>query len=158
MLMAVVEVRDPGLFRRFSSPLVAIAGLAAVAFQTLLHGGFPIALGPGVGAVLLIGWLESVKVPFPRPLAFAGGMSYALYLWHKDLMVSFGVVGVLIAIAGAAASWAFVERPMLERAHAVGARIRRPRPRLEPAELLPAELLPAEPQIPIEVPVPVSSN
>lgn len=128
MLLAVIEVRDPGLFRRFASPLVAIGGMIAVTYQALLHGQFPIALGPGIGAVLLIGWLASVKVPFGRPLAFAGGMSYALYLWHKDLFLSFGVVGLLIAIAGAAASWALIERPALERAHSLGARLRQPRP------------------------------
>lgn len=167
MLLAVIEVRDPGMFRKFASPLVAVGGVVAVVFQTLLHGEFPIALGPGVGAVLLIGWLASVKVPFARPLAFAGGMSYALYLWHKDLFLSFGVIGLLIAIGGAAASWALVERPVLEWAHSAGARLRRP---LTPVAIPPAitaalpvlsephELVRVEVQVPVEAPVPVSST
>ncbi len=128
MLLAVIEVRDPGLFRRFATPVAAVAGIAAVVLQTQIKGGFPIALGPGIGAVLLIGWVAGVRVPFARPLAFAGGASYAMYLWHKDVLVSFGVIGLLIAIAGAAASWAFLERPVLELAHGVAARRRLVRP------------------------------
>ena len=49
--------------------------------------------------------------------------------WPFEVIgVAFGVVGLLIAIAGAAASWALIERPALERAHSLGARLRQPRP------------------------------
>lgn len=154
MLLAVIDVRDPALFRRFASPLVAVGGLVAVASQMLVHGGFPIALGPGVGAVLLIGWLASVKVPFARPLAFAGGASYALYLWHKDMFLSFGVVGLVVAIAGAAASWMLVERPMLNWAHAI-ARMQRST-RGSTGHLESAKLVPAQVDVPIEGTAPVS--
>jgi peptidoglycan/LPS O-acetylase OafA/YrhL len=123
MVLAVIEVRDPGLFRRFATPWVALVGVAAVTLQTQIHN-FPVALGAGVGTALLIGWLASVRLPFARALAFAGGASYAMYLWHKDLFLAFGGIGLLIAVAGAAASWAFVERPILELAHAVVARSR----------------------------------
>jgi peptidoglycan/LPS O-acetylase OafA/YrhL len=164
MLLAVIEVRDPALFRRFASPFVAVAGVAAVAIQTLVHGGFPIALGPGIGAVLLIGWLSSVRVPFPRALAFAGGASYGMYLWHKDLFVTFGVGGLLIALIGAAASWALVERPILHVAH--GLAERRPRPRATseapgrgmgplPAPLQ-LERVPLDVHLSVEVPVAAS--
>jgi acetyltransferase len=139
MLLAVVEVRDPRLFRRFASPWVAVAGVVAVLLQTQLQNGFPIALGPGVGAALLIGWVAGVHVPFARTLAFAGGASYAMYLWHKDLFLSFGVIGLLIAIAGAAASWAFVERPILDMAHGV-TRHRRVAPL--PEEIVPVPVSP----------------
>jgi peptidoglycan/LPS O-acetylase OafA/YrhL len=134
MLLAVVEARDPELFREFAHPWVAVAGVAAVALQTQIPHGFPVALGPGIGAVLLIGWVSGVRMPFGRALAFAGGASYAMYLWHKDLFTSFGVLGVLIAIAGAAASWAFVERPILERAHGIA---RQRRAATEPEEIVP---------------------
>lgn len=125
MLLAVVEVKDPALFRRFASPWAAVAGVVALAVQTQIPHGFPIALGPGIGAVLLIGWVAGVRIPFARGLAFAGGASYAMYLWHKDLFMSFGVLGLLIAIAGSAMSWAFVERPILGMAHRLGGRRRR---------------------------------
>jgi len=56
-------------------------------------------------------------------------MSYATYLWHKDLLIAFGPVGLLIALAGAAASWALLERPILAQAHRVaGTRTQRPAP------------------------------
>jgi peptidoglycan/LPS O-acetylase OafA/YrhL len=128
MLLAVVEARDPGLFRRLATPWVAVVGVVAVLAQTQIPGVFPIALGPGIGAALLIGWVAGVRVPFAGPLAFAGGASYAMYLWHKDLFTSFGLLGLLIAMAGAAASWAFVERPVLELAHRVATRRRIVRP------------------------------
>ena len=41
-----------------------------------------------------MGWLLHHRVPGTRALAFLGGASYAMYLWHRDLMISFGVVGV----------------------------------------------------------------
>jgi peptidoglycan/LPS O-acetylase OafA/YrhL len=123
MLLAVIEVRDPALFRRFATPWVAAAGVVAITIQTQVHN-FPIALGAGIGTALLIGWLGSVRLPFGRALAFAGGASYAMYLWHKDLFLAFGGVGLLIALVGAAASWGLVERPILTFAQAVAARTR----------------------------------
>jgi len=47
-----------------------------------------------------------------------------MYLWHKDLLLAFGIGGLAIALVAAAASWALVERPVLAWAHA----ITRPRP------------------------------
>jgi peptidoglycan/LPS O-acetylase OafA/YrhL len=44
-----------------------------------------------------------------------------MYLWHQDMLESFGLLGLLIAVAGAAASWAFVERPILHLAHRIAA-------------------------------------
>jgi peptidoglycan/LPS O-acetylase OafA/YrhL len=126
MLLAVIEVRDPRLFRQFSAPWVAVVGIGAVVVQTQLHN-FPVALAAAIGTPLLIGWLASVRVPFARALGFAGGASYAMYLWHKDLFFTFGVFGLVIAAVGAAASWALVERPVLEFAHGVVARRRTPR-------------------------------
>jgi len=123
MLLAVIEVRDPAMFARLSAPWVAVVGAGAILVQTLLHG-FPIALAAGIGTPLLIGSMASMRVPFPRALAFAGGASYAMYLWHKDLFISFGALGLVIALVGAAASWAIVERPVLAVAHLVAGRRR----------------------------------
>ena len=121
MLLAVVEARDPRLFQALSARWVAVMGVGALFVQTQLHY-FPVALAAGFGTPLLIGWLSSVRVPYARLLTFSGGASYAMYLWHKDLFLSFGVLGLFIAAAGAAASWAFVERPILGMAHGVAAR------------------------------------
>ena len=126
MLLAALEVRRPSAFRRLAAPWVPLAGVGLMLVQIWTQSGTIIVLGTGIGAALVIGWLRSVRVPFARPLAFAGGASYALYLWHQDAIESFGLLGVLIAVAGAAASWAFVERPVLELAHRLAATWRRP--------------------------------
>jgi peptidoglycan/LPS O-acetylase OafA/YrhL len=120
-----VEVRDPEVFRKMSRPWVGIVGIGFIVVQTLLHH-FPVALAAGIGTPLLIGWLAGVRVPYGRALAFAGGGSYAMYLWHKDLFLSFGIVGLPIALVGAALSWALVERPILALANGVAARWRQP--------------------------------
>ena len=123
MLLAVVEIKHPSVFARLSAPWVPIVGLTGILVETQLRA-WPLALGAGIGTPLLMGWLLSVRVPFARALSFAGGASYALYLWHKDLFISFGVVGLPIAIVGSAMSWALIERPILDRAHALAARRR----------------------------------
>ncbi len=123
MLLAYIEVRRPQLLRRLSGWWAPFVGMAFIALETQMRG-FPFALGAAIGTPLLIVWLRTVRVPYARFLAFSGGASYAMYLWHKDLFVTFGLLGLLISIAGAAASWAFVERPVLEVAHALVARFR----------------------------------
>ena len=42
-----------------------------------------------------------------------------MYLWHKDLLLTFGLAGLVLALIAAAASWALVERPILNGAHAI---------------------------------------
>jgi peptidoglycan/LPS O-acetylase OafA/YrhL len=130
MILAVVEVKHPGVFRRLRGHLVLALGTALVGIGCL-HYADPVALPTGVGTALVMGWLLHHRVPGTRALAFLGGASYAMYLWHRDLMISFGVVGVVLAAVGAAASWAIVERPVLERAHRVTARWRA-KPAAEP--------------------------
>ena len=131
MLLAFVEVRRPEIVQRLSGSWAPIVGIGFLVLETQMRG-FPFALGAAVGTPLLIAWLRTVRVPFARALAFSGGASYALYLWHKDLFITFGLLGVgwiglMIAVVGSAASWAFVERPILELAHRVVARSRPPR-------------------------------
>ena len=55
-----------------------------------LHHGDPIALPTGVGTMLVMAWLLQHRIPGGRALAFGGGASYALYLWHRDLLIAFG--------------------------------------------------------------------
>jgi peptidoglycan/LPS O-acetylase OafA/YrhL len=91
-------------------------GLAYIALG-MLTSVFPIPLGAVLGTPLVIGWLLHHHVPGERALVFAGGASYALYLWNYDLLRAFGLAGLAIALVGSALSWTLVERPVLEWAH-----------------------------------------
>lgn len=124
MLLAVLEVRRPGIFARLRGwqyLAIGIAYLVLGALTTLL----PVSLATGVGTALVMAWLLQHRLPGARALAFIGGASYALYLWHKDLFTEFGPwLGLAIAVVASAASWAFVERPILARIHELTARRR----------------------------------
>ena len=100
----------------------------AEASSGCLHLADPLALPTAVGTVLVMAWLVQHSFPGARLLAFMGGASYAMYLWHRDLLLTFGVEGLLIAAIGSAASWALVERPILEWGHRIAARFQRVRP------------------------------
>ena len=130
MLLAILEVRHPirfGWLRR--SPYLALgATFVAVGAHP---GSVPAACRspPASARSLLVGWFRHHPLPGARALAFAGGASYALYLWHKDAFIAFGpALGLAIAVIGAGLSWALVERPILARAHALAARRRFPVP------------------------------
>ena len=88
---------------------------AAVSFAAVIAS---LVLGTGTG-VRWMGW---------RPLAWMGEITYGFYLWHIPLLVLARGTGVLpegivlglvvlpVAIAFGAASWYFVERPIMRRA------------------------------------------
>ena len=152
MLLASIEARRPELLRPLASWWAPVAGIAFLALETQMRG-YPVALGAAIGTPLLIAWLRTVRVPFARILAFSGGASYAFYLWHKDLFVTFGLLGfgwlgLLIALVGSAASWAFFERPILEVAHEFVARSRSARLLERPV----GELQVAEVTVPVSLP------
>jgi peptidoglycan/LPS O-acetylase OafA/YrhL len=99
---------------------------AAVAFGTIIAA---LVLGTGSG----LRWLGR------RPLAWFGQISYGFYLWHIPLIVwarghglldgsaPFDVAVMLpIAVSFGAASWYFVEQPLMKRAaRQTGSRARR---------------------------------
>jgi peptidoglycan/LPS O-acetylase OafA/YrhL len=136
MLLAVLEVRHPFRFHRLRHwPFLAIGmGLIVLGALTTV---FPVALATGLGTALLMGWFRHHPVPGARALAFVGGASYAMYLWHKDAFIAFGPwAGLALAVVASALSWALVEHPVLARVHAAVARRRisaRPQPLPAPA-------------------------
>lgn len=127
MILAVVEVKHPGVFKRLGDRVVLLLGTALVVMGCITMAD-PIALPTGIGTMLVMGWLVHHRVPGARALAFMGGASYAMYLWHRDLFTAFGVPGVVIAAIGSAASWAIVERPILDWAHRTAAGWRNNKP------------------------------
>ena len=125
MLLAVTEARHPAVFAALARTPLMFGGLALIG-AGMLTSRLPIDVGPLLGAPLVIGWLLQHRLPYARALVFAGGASYALYLWHYDLLRTFGVAGVLIALVGASLSWLVIERPILHWAHRVARRWHRP--------------------------------
>ena len=123
MLLAILEVRHPirfGWLRRW--PYLAL-GVVFLALGAMTSAFYPVAIVTGVGTVLLVGWFSHHPLPGARALAFTGGASYALYLWHKDAFITFGpALGLGIALIASGLSWALVERPILRRVHAIAAR------------------------------------
>ena len=116
MMLAVLEVKRPDILRGFGSPAFLLSGivcLTAGALTSIL----PLAIGAAVGTPMLMGWLLQHRLPGARLLTFAGGASYAMYLWHKDLLIAFGPAGLALVVVGSVLSWAVVERPILARAH-----------------------------------------
>ena len=127
MLLAVVEVKRPALFTPLHQPAVLLIGVALIVTGALISY-LPVAIATGFGTALVMGFLLQHPLPFGRALGFAGGASYALYLWHKDAFIAFGpFVGLAIALVASGASWALVERPILARIHAIDAHRRRER-------------------------------
>jgi peptidoglycan/LPS O-acetylase OafA/YrhL len=118
MLLAVMESRHRATFVQLASWPYLILGGTFIVLGMVAHV-LPIALGAGIGTPFVMGWLLQHRVPGVRALAFLGGASYAMYLWHKDMLLAFGIVGLPMALVGAAASWVIVERPILNWAHAL---------------------------------------
>ena len=117
MLLAVLQVRRPATFAYLAHPAFLLLGGVFLVLGTLT-GWLPVAILTGVGTALVMGFVLQHRVPFASALSFAGGASYAMYLWHKDLFIAFGpVVGLAGAVAASALSWALVERPILRRIH-----------------------------------------
>jgi peptidoglycan/LPS O-acetylase OafA/YrhL len=131
MILAVIEVKHPALFPRLAGPAALAIGIGLVLLGCVQMAD-PVAIPSGVGTAFLMGWLLQHRVPGGRALAFAGGASYALYLWHRDLFIVVGIWGLPIALIGAALSWALIERPVLDRAHRISKRWRAAPP-AEPA-------------------------
>lgn len=117
MAVALIERSHRAVFARLASPRWLAIGINYIAFG-MLTSILPVGIGSTIGGAIVVAWLLQHEVSGARSWAFLGGMSYAAYLWHKDLIIAFGPAGAVIALVGAAASWTLVERPILRWAHA----------------------------------------
>ena len=142
VLLALAEAGDPGPAALVRRALGRIApDLRALVGAGLIVAGFALldrerrfpgawALLPVMGTALVVAagpgaWLNRTLLSL-RPMVALGLISYPLYLWHWPLL-SFARLGaggevplaerlglVALAVALAAATWAFVERPVRE--------------------------------------------
>jgi peptidoglycan/LPS O-acetylase OafA/YrhL len=131
MVAAIVEVRYPERFAWLARWPVALVGGIFIVIGLLPNPVF-VDFASSIGAGLAIPWLSRREWRFARTLAFLGGMSYAVYLWHLDLLQAYGAISLPFALLASAASWAFVERPILEWAHRFSARRKAARTETKP--------------------------
>ena len=99
----------------------------AVAMEVLADSGAAVAFA-AIIAALVLGTGTGVRWMGSRPLAWMGEITYGFYLWHIPLIVCArglgllpggvlsGVVLLPVAIAFGAASWYWIERPIMRRA------------------------------------------
>jgi peptidoglycan/LPS O-acetylase OafA/YrhL len=116
MLLAVMEIKHPATFAQLAKWPYLVLGMTFIVLGMIFHV-LPVAVAPIIGTPFVMGWVLHRPLPGARLFSFLGRASYAMYLWHKDLISAFGLFGVAIAIVASAASWAIVERPILEQAH-----------------------------------------
>ncbi len=124
MAIALIERSHPAIFARLAERGWLAIGIGYLVFG-LLTPILPVGIGSTIGGAIVLGWLLQHPVRGAGTWAFLGGMSYAAYLWHKDLIMVFGPIGAVVALVGAAASWLLVERPVLRWAHRYRPSIRR---------------------------------
>jgi peptidoglycan/LPS O-acetylase OafA/YrhL len=99
---------------------------------TLVYGA------PALGAGMLIA--ADLTVPMPSVWAAGAAISYAVYLWHGDLIAYGRSAWMLVpALVIASASYVLVERPILRLARSVsrrlGSRLPEPRAGLVPVSI-----------------------
>ncbi len=99
----------------------------AVAMEVLADSGAALAFA-AIIAALVLGTGTGVRWMGSRPLAWMGEITYGFYLWHIPLIVCARGLGLLpggvlsgvmllpVAIAFGAASWYWIERPIMRRA------------------------------------------
>ena len=99
----------------------------AVAMEVLADSGAALAFA-AIIAALVLGTGTGVRWMGSRPLAWMGEITYGFYLWHIPLLVCARGLGILpsgivlglavlpVAIAFGAASWYWLEQPIMRRA------------------------------------------
>jgi peptidoglycan/LPS O-acetylase OafA/YrhL len=137
--------RDPHLFSKLGAPGIAVAaallGLALVLGDSILYSGEgpePVSFGTALATALLIPNLLSARRSSPGVVLTApslrrlGTISYGLYLYHLPIILlmvrylphvpvpALGLIAMPVSVALAAASWRFLEAPLLRRGRRPG--------------------------------------
>ena len=114
MILAAIAVRQ--------SRTWLVAGVGLMAFAAALQPVLPESLGQlrsvpiEVAATCLIAWGIYARPPLAGLWAAGAAISYAVYLWHADLLHLFGVWALGLVVAVASASYLLLERPVLRLA------------------------------------------
>lgn len=124
MIVAIVSFHRPDLLTVATRRPIIALGLALIALGAILgldQFDAPSVIGSAILVAAIVASPASTR--FPRVVAAAGGLSYAVYLWHDSLILlvrthgHWGPVAVAIAailtIAIATISWIVIERPAI---------------------------------------------
>ncbi len=131
MLLAILDVRGRlGIFR---NPLWVIPGAQLVLLGVAFAIWASVDLVTTAGAMLLVAWCVARRPALGPWAAWAGGLSYAIYLWHEDVIRAVlrlgptgapaAVLALALTLVVAAVSYLVVERPAI----ALGRRLTRRR-------------------------------
>jgi peptidoglycan/LPS O-acetylase OafA/YrhL len=114
MAVAIIETRA----RWLASPLVLLLGLATLIWADVIDPSAWVVLDvrTAIAAFLLVSWAVERRPMLGSAapvIAAAAAISYAVYLWHVDLIRTLGWPGVPAAVAVAVVSYVVLERPFL---------------------------------------------
>jgi peptidoglycan/LPS O-acetylase OafA/YrhL len=132
MILAAIAVRQ--------SRAWLVVGIGTLAVGAVLQPILPDSIGQvrsvpvEIGATCLIAWGIYARPPLAGLWAAGAAISYAVYLWHADLLKLFGIWALALVIAVASASYLLLERPVLRFAKRWGTPRAAGRPR-EPSGL-----------------------
>jgi peptidoglycan/LPS O-acetylase OafA/YrhL len=111
MILAAIAVRQTRAW--------LVVGIGILAVGAVLQPILPESFGQlrsvpvEVGATCLIAWGIYARPPLAGLWAAGAAISYAVYLWHADLLKLFGAWALALVVAVASASYLLLERPVL---------------------------------------------
>jgi peptidoglycan/LPS O-acetylase OafA/YrhL len=128
MVLAVLQTHRPDLLSWFSKPVIPVIGLGLLFLGSVVGLWATMDFITAGAGFLLVGWVIA-RDPGPawliRPIAAGAAISYAVYLWHEEVVLFLSrytsglpmlVLALAITTSIAAISYLVVERPLLRLA------------------------------------------